>query len=122
MYLDGAASGLTVAQVAAREVTVGQRNGEVVLLAMYVVAVAGADFGSSWRAVNRHVELSRFAAGESSRLVDNPAPEVDYRPMQHGSVSCFKFRSESRIKLWQKQGGCAKSKRHIFSVGLRGRF
>jgi hypothetical protein len=68
------------------------------------------------------VELSRCAAEECSRLVDNPTQEVDHRFVQHVSVPCFKSRRESRIKFCQKQRGSAKSKRHIFTGGLRGRF
>jgi hypothetical protein len=93
-------------------------RGEKVILDADLAAL----YGVSTKALNQAVELSRCAAGESSRLVDNPAPEVDYHPMQHGSVLCFKFRSESRIKVWQKQDGCAKSKRHCFTGGLRGCF
>src|SRR6266478_7546160 len=55
MYLDGAASGLAITQIASGEVTVRQRDGEVILLPVRVVAVAGANFGGSWRAVNRHI-------------------------------------------------------------------
>ena len=40
--------------------------------------------------------------------------------MQHGSVLCFTFWLESRIKSWQEQGRWGKSKRHIFTGGLRG--
>ena len=76
--------------------------------------------GSGW--LNRLVELSRYAAGKPSRLVDNPALEVDSRRMQHSTVLCFRFQLERRLKLWQTQGGCDKSKRHIFTGGVRGRF
>jgi hypothetical protein len=69
------------------------------------------------------VELSRCAAGKPSRLVDNPAPEVDSGLMQHSTVLCFRFQLERRLKMWQMQGGCDKSKRHIFFTGgVRGRF
>src|ERR1035441_8247604 len=72
--------------------------------------------------LQRMVELSRCAAGKASRLVDNPAPEVNSRLMQHSTVLCFRFRLERRLKLWLKQGGCDKSKGHFFTGGLRGRF
>jgi hypothetical protein len=72
--------------------------------------------------LRRLVELSRCAAEECSRLVDNPTPEVDHRFMQHASVLCCKSRRENRMKFCQKQRGSAKSKRHIFTGGLRGRF
>jgi hypothetical protein len=68
------------------------------------------------------VELSRFAAGEVGRLVDNPAPTVDDRFMQHGPVLCFKFQLESRRKLWKRQAGCDQSKRQFLPGALRGRF
>src|ERR1035438_6620316 len=56
----------------------------------------------------------------ASRLVDNPAPEVDSRLMQHSTVLCFRFQLERRLKLWLKQGGCGKSKRHFFYRGFKG--
>src|SRR6266853_212638 len=59
--------------------------------------------------LQRMVELSRYAAEKELRF-DIPALEVDSRLMQHGTVLCFRFQLERRLKLWQRQGGCDKSK------------
>src|ERR1017187_1875611 len=40
--------------------------------------------------------------------------------MQHSTVLCFRFRLERRLKFWQRQRGCAKSKRHFFYRGFKG--
>jgi hypothetical protein len=67
------------------------------------------------------VELSRSAAERELRF-DNPVLEVNSRLKQHGTILCFRFQLERRLKLWQRQGGCDKSKRQFFTGGLRGRF
>jgi len=65
------------------------------------------------------VELSRYAAEKELRF-DIPALEVDSRLMQHGTVLCFRFQLERRLKLWQRQGGCDKSKTQFFYRGFKG--